>query len=283
MFGIKNKYYCLVASLREYSLDFATKGAPLPSEIKEEIASELSNADRESLDLLYMYYDIENVISVIKGGTSIFSPLGNLSKEDIEKEVEYARQPEKDDGLFQGKLPAEMGVKMDNYYKSEERDVEKLHSDLLMIYYSLASQSNSSFLRMWSSADKTMRNIIAVSYAKTQGIDPIAVVVGDGELEQTLVSSMSEDFGVAADFEWFEELSSTLQIEDFIEREKKLDTLKWNIADALCEREYFTIDYILGYMVHLNILARWNIMDKESGDKRFREMVSSFTKDLNLE
>ncbi len=283
MFGIKNKYYCLVASLKEYALDFSSKGAELPNEIRDEISSELSSADRESLELLYMFYDIENIISTIKGGTSLFSPLGNLKKEEIVQEIEHCRVSANDDEPYQSKLPGEIGIKLDNFFKDEKGDIEQLHSELLNIYYSLASQSNSKFLRLWSCSDRTIRNIIAVSYAKAQGIDPISFVIGDSEIEQTLVSSMADDFGMAADFEWFEELMSTLQIEDFIEREKKLDTLKWNIADSLCEQEFFSIDYLLGYMVHLNILARWSFMDKESGDKRFREIVSSFTENLNLE
>jgi len=282
MFGIKNKYYCLVASLREYAPDFATSGAPLPQEIREEISADLAPADLESLELLYLFYDIENIIGSIKGGNALFSPLGNLSKEDVEKEIENARRIKNEDNPFKSRLPKEVGAILDNFLRKESYEIEELHTELLGLYYALSGQSNSRFLRLWSAADKTMRNIIAISSARIQEVDPVAMVIGDGELEQSMVSSKSSDFGMAADLEWFEQLMTALQIEDFIEREKKLDTLKWDIAESICEHEYFTMDYLLGYMVHLNILARWSIMDRESGDKRFREIVASFTEGLNL-
>lgn len=283
MFGIKNKYYCLIASLREYAPDFAASGAPLPHEIREEISSELSPADLKSLELLYLFYDLENIIGSVKGKNALFNPLGNLSKDEIEKEIENAHLQKNEDNPFRSRLPKEVGAVMDNFLREESYDIEEFHKELLKLYYSLAGQSDSRFLKLWSEADRTMRNIIAVTAARSQGIDPAETVIGDGEAEQSMVSSRNNDYGIAAENEWFGELIAILQVEDFIEREKKLDTLKWNIADAICEHEYFSMDFLLGYMTHLNILARWSTMDRESGDRRFREIVASFTEGLDLE
>ena len=62
MFGNTN-YYCLVAGLKEYTLDADTKGFDA-REIIAEIEEELSGADLKAVHLLYGYYDCENIIAL---------------------------------------------------------------------------------------------------------------------------------------------------------------------------------------------------------------------------
>ena len=84
MFGNKN-YYCLVAGLREYTLDADTKGFDA-REIIDEILEELSGADAKAVRLLYGYYDCENIIA-LRAGREAFNPLGNLTHEALEAEL----------------------------------------------------------------------------------------------------------------------------------------------------------------------------------------------------
>ncbi|MBQ2414717.1 MAG: DUF2764 family protein, partial [Rikenellaceae bacterium] len=74
----EKNYYCLVASLREYTLEADKKGFDA-REVIDEIRQELSKSDRRALELFYGYYDIENIIG-LKAGRSRFNVLGNFSR-----------------------------------------------------------------------------------------------------------------------------------------------------------------------------------------------------------
>ena len=78
-------YYCLVAGLREYSLDADTKGFNARA-IIEEILEGVSARDARCVRLLYGYYDCENLVNFRKGRTA-HNPLGNLSREEIEEQT----------------------------------------------------------------------------------------------------------------------------------------------------------------------------------------------------
>ena len=74
-------YYCLVAGLREYTLDSEKKGFDA-REIVNDILAELSKSDAEAVRLLYGYYDCENIIAM-RSGRAAFNALGNFSREEL--------------------------------------------------------------------------------------------------------------------------------------------------------------------------------------------------------
>ena len=96
-------YYCLVAGLREYSLDADTKGFNARA-IIEEILEGVSARDARCVRLLYGYYDCENLVNFRKGRAA-HNPLGNLSREEIEEQlyaVRFGRQDRCEAGLHPG-------------------------------------------------------------------------------------------------------------------------------------------------------------------------------------
>ena len=60
MFG--SNYYALVAGFREYALDADTKGFDI-TEILAEVEESLSANDWQTVELLYTYYDCENLVA----------------------------------------------------------------------------------------------------------------------------------------------------------------------------------------------------------------------------
>ena len=77
------EYYCLVAGLKEYSLDADTKGFDAKA-IVGEILDGVSASDAAQVRLLYGYYDCENIAS-LRAGRSAHNPLGNFTREELRK------------------------------------------------------------------------------------------------------------------------------------------------------------------------------------------------------
>ena len=80
------EYYCLVASLREWTLDSDTKSFDV-REILDEILDELTANDTKAVKLLYAYYDCENVIA-LRNNRNRHNNLGNLTAEELKDVLE---------------------------------------------------------------------------------------------------------------------------------------------------------------------------------------------------
>ena len=90
----EKNYYCLVAGLREYTLESEVKGFDA-KEIISEVMEELSQRDCEAVREMYGYYDCENIIA-LRAGRSAFNHLGNFTREELEQElVSPQRLPER--------------------------------------------------------------------------------------------------------------------------------------------------------------------------------------------
>ena len=110
------EYYCLVASLREWTLDSDTKGFDV-REILDEILGELTEKDAKAVRLLYAYYDCENVIAV-RNNRNRHNGLGNLTVEELKDVLEnrnYALLPQNVAAV----------VKLYNEADDEERDEDE--------------------------------------------------------------------------------------------------------------------------------------------------------------
>lgn len=266
MFGNKN-YYCLVAGLREYTLDADTKGFDA-REIINEIAEELSGADLKAVRLLYGYYDCENIIA-LRAGREAFNPLGNLTREELEAELADPTQ-----------LPSRMARVIKAYAAAEQADGEQQENEwakgvnleqsfersLFGAYYEECALAGSRFLREWAAFDRTLRNISAVAVARAAGRAAANVTVGKGEVVEQLQRSSAADFGLRGELQYIDAVISAVNDEqNIVEKEHKIDLIRWEQAVDLAARDYFDINAILSYLVRVNIVARWALLDPKRG------------------
>ena len=148
------EYYCLVAGLKEYSLDADTKGFDAKA-IVGEILDGVSASDAAQVRLLYGYYDCENIAS-LRAGRSAHNPLGNFTREELEEEVKAPKR-----------LPSAVGRVLRAYADPEGEDAEEVdtaqrfETALFDAYYATCSRAKSRFLREWSEFDRTLRNVTA--------------------------------------------------------------------------------------------------------------------------
>ena len=147
-------YYTLVAGLREYALDADTKGFDAAA-IVAEIFEALTERDARQVRLLDAYYDCEN-LAALRAGRSAFSPLGNLSREELAEEL---KRP--------SRLPEELARVVRAYNDPEGEDAEtvdtarRFEKSLFAAYYDLCERKGCRFLRAWAVFDRNLRNLTA--------------------------------------------------------------------------------------------------------------------------
>lgn len=263
-----NQYYTLVASLREYALDADTKGFDA-RQIIDSILEEVSASDARRVRLLYAYYDCEN-LAALHGGRSLFNPLGNLSREEIADEL---RSPQR--------LPEALARVVRAYADPEGEDAEavdttqRFEKELFGAYFALCEGSRCRFLRRWSAFDRTLRNVTAAITARAAGRSIDEALVGTGDAVDQLQRSSAADFGLRGELPWIDAVIAALNDEaNLVEKERKLDLIRWSEAAELATFDYFNIDAILSYLVRVNIVARWTRLDAARGREMFTRLMA---------
>lgn len=268
-------YYTLVAGFREYALDADRKGFD-PAAIRAEVFEQLTKADRREAELLYGYYDCEN-LAAQRAGRTAHNALGNLTAEEIAAELHRPTR-----------LPEELATVIAAFTDPEGEAAEEIDTTarfetaLFGAYYARCARSRSRFLRAWAEFDRTLRNITAATAARALGRPIEEVTVGEGEIVEQLRRSSASDFGLRGELSWLDALLAALgEEQNLVEKEHRIDLVRWNEAEALSTFDYFDINAVIAYLVRINIVARWSALDPARGRALFERLMADLDgKDL---
>lgn len=267
----EKNYYSLVASLREYALDADTKGFDA-KEIVAEILEELSVKDARAVRLMYAYYDCENLIAR-RASRQAYNPLGNIAADEL------------DDELSSPKRVSEPMARVIRAYADPESEWaegldmnESFEKALLSAYYQTCQKSESRFMREWAEFDRTLRNVSAAAVARSLARPIESVTVGDGDVVEQLQRSSAADFGLRGDVAYIDAVIVAVNDEqNFLEKEHKIDMIRWEQSIEIATFDYFNVNAILSYLARINIVARWSLLDV----KRGREMLQRILAELD--
>lgn len=262
-------YYALVAGLREYALDAENKGFDI-DELRAEIMEGIDASDAKKVRLLYACYDCENIANLHRG-SSAFNALGNLTREQAEAELTHPEH-----------LPERIAKVLRAYADPEGEDAEdvdvaaRFEKSLFEAYYNECANSGSEFLKKWSEFDRTLRNILAATAARAGQLSVDDVIVGTGDAADQMRRSSAADFGLKGEFEFVDAVITAVNDEqNLLEKERKIDNVRWAQAEELAAFSYFDIDAILSYLVKVNLVARWSLLDARRGREMFDRLLAS--------
>ena len=267
----ERNYYSLVAGLKEYALEADNKGFDA-REIIETIRCELSSGDRRTLELFYGSCDVANLIGLRSGKTN-FSPLGNFSREELEQALE---------GKF--RLPSYLADVVAAYADPEGEEAERMdmtrpfERNLYESYYRACAASKWRFLREWSDFDRTLRNVCAAYSARRSGVAPETVVVGHDDITDSLSRSSASDFGLKGELEYLDDVVAAVSDErNLLEKERKIDRIRWRMSDELAISNYFDMAAILSYLVKVNLVERWFSLDEATGRRLYDKLLTTLS------
>jgi len=136
-------------------------------------------------------------------------------------------------------------------------------------FYAKAAQSKNRFIREYFDFDGRLRNMKVNYLAKRLG-------------------KKGEDYVVElpeADFEEAKQIEEILADADFVQREQKMDELKWEKASDIARMDYFNMNAILAFLVKAKIVQRWAELDTAKGEEMFKKLVQEIrgtSADLDL-
>lgn len=276
-------YYCLVAGLREYTLDGDAKGFDA-REVIDEIAAELSREDARALRGWMLFHDVCNMVNV-KSGREGFSTLGNFSREEIalqlERPTELPRQIAEVVELYAEVADGEIDA--DDVRLTRVDPSREFATELFAAYYRYCATSKCRFLVEWSEADRNLRNITAALNARAKGLNVADYMVGGGEIVHQLVRSSAADFGLKGEVSYIDTLIGALaENENLLDKEHRIDMIRWSLSEELSTFDYFNIGFLLGYIVRLGLVHRWARLDADKGRALFAKLIESLGADEQI-
>ena len=123
--------------------------------------------------------------------------------------------------------------------------------------------------------DRTLRNVTAAVTARAVGRPVEEVTVGGGDVVEQLERSSAADFGLRGELPYIDAVIAAVNDEaNLVEKEHKIDLIRWNEAVELATFDYFDINSILSYLLRVNIVARWTQLDAVRGREMFERLMA---------
>jgi hypothetical protein len=273
----KRNYYCLIAGLPDILID--QKKIPFSLiELKQELQDQLHPKDYQLVEYLFLPYDNINFLNILQKKEAELNPLGNYSESFFMDEI---KEPEN--------LPGYMKKFLEAY-----RDENPIHPNLSLenqltwLYFDFMLEQKNEFLRDIFTTIRDINNIFAIYNARKFGLNIENQMIGNYELTEAAKKTTSKDFGLASEITPIDEIIGIYENNDILEQEMSIDLLKWRHMNNLNTFNYFTIEFILAYVLEFIIVERWANLDTDQSKKTFRKILTDlensfqFSKDFNI-
>ena len=271
-------YYCLVTGLPELSLEDG-KLSYTVANFKTEIYPQLSKSDKKLLDLFYLKYDNRNLLTLLKDKeASVDASLGNFSADELLGIIASFKEESAPDKKF----PSYFYEFAELYLNTPDEERFGLEDKLYGYYYDYAMKCGNPFVSAWFELNLDVNNILAAMAARKYKMEVAKVPVGTNAVADALRTSNARDFGLADDLEYFEQLVRINDTIDLVDREKKIDLLKWNWMEDNTFFNYFTIEKIFVLLMKLEMIERWISLDKEKGNEMFRQLIGQLKDEVQI-
>ena len=270
-------YYCLVAGLPDISLDDGKLSYSV-SDFKAELYPDLSAQDRKLIDLFYLKFDNTAILKLLRNKDAVIEDKGNFSAEELLQLIEAVREGDTPDK----KYPSYLVNFVSQYLQLSQDELYRADDLLAALYYSYGMSSNNAFIASWFEFNLNLNNILAALAARKYKMEVSSVIVGATSICEQLRTSNARDFGLNETLEYFEALQRIADIEELVEREKKVDMLKWKWLEDESFFHYFTIERIFVFLMQLEMIERWISLDKEKGNELFRQLIDQLKDEVQI-
>lgn len=272
-----NTYYYLVAGFPDISLDDGKLSCSV-SDFRTDVYPQLASSDQKLVDLFYLKFDNQNLISLLKDKEAPVKTEGTLTGEELLALIETVRNGDIPDK----KYPAYLSEFVSQYINLASEDLYKAEDLLASLYYQYAMSCKNQFISEWFEFNLNVNNILSAYAARKYKLDVASVIVGNTPACEQLRTSNARDFGLGDTIDYMDQVQRISETEELVERERKIDTLKWKWLEEQSFFYYFTIERIFVFLMFLDMTERWISLDKQKGYELFRQMIENLKEEISI-
>ena len=270
-------YYCLVTGLPDLSLEDG-KLSYTVANFRTEIYPQLTAKDQKIIDLFYLKFDNQNFLTLLKDKDASIDVLGNYSAAELLGIISSINE----ETAPKSKYPA-------YFYQFAELFLSKSHEErggmddvLQSYYYDYAMKCSNSVVSSWFEYNLNINNIFSALLARKYQMEVSNYIVGTNSVADQLRHSNARDFGISSELTYFESLVRISEHNDLVDREKKLDLLKWNWLEDTTFFHYFSIEKIFVFLSKIDMIERWISLDKDKGNEMFRKLIQQLKDEVQI-
>jgi hypothetical protein len=248
------------------------------ADFREDVYPQLAKKDRLLVDLFFLKQDNRNLLALLKDKDATLDAPGNFTAEDLTEMIRTVR-----DGDSRLKDVPSYLYDFIEEYLAQQSEQASLPEDLLAAhYYRYGIGCGNRFVSDWMAFNLNVNNILAALSARKYKMEVAPAIVGDNEVSRQLRTSNARDFGLTEVIDYYEPVARIHELEDWMEREHKIDRLKWDWLEEEVFFHYFTVERIFAFLVRLDMIERWMTLDKEKGTALFRQLIAKLKEEAPM-
>ena len=230
-------------------------------EFNQLLKDNLTKKDYAKTIALRCVYDLANLRAYWKGEP--LNPTGNFNESELEEAF-----------LTHTRLPKYIFDFIDTYSTNEEK---LLHfSELRARFFQESIQESSGFLKYYLQLERDLRLLMVAFRSKKMNRDLFVELQYEDPSEEFIAQILAQkDSTLYEPPEKYEEIKILFNqyADDPIKLDKAIIEFYFNKIAIKIDIELFSIDRILGYMIELIMLERWELLDKQKGLKIVENIV----------
>lgn len=222
-------------------------------EFQNLLKDNLTAKDFEKAYVLRLYYDIQNIRAFWKG--EILDPWGNLDEMELEEAL-----------LAKESLPDYLQDFLERHTSLESR----LHdfAALPTAYFAKESSQASGFAREYLKFERELRLILTAFRAKQLNRDLIYELQfedpDDDFVAQILAQKDAKSYIPPEEYQEIKTLLETYS-NDPLSLHQALCEFRYQKIEEMLGVDLFSINRVLGYMIQLILVEKWQALDKQKG------------------
>ena len=273
-----SNYYCLIAGLPDVVFDGSKINFSI-DKFREDIYPALSDEDSRYIDLFFYAWDNENLIRVLREGSDIeLERRGCFTLDELQEIINVAKEGDS----HKKDVPDYLYNFLSYYFENEVRE-DIVWSDVLSrYYYDYAMNCSNKFVAAWFEYNLNVNNMLVALLARKYKMNVAECVIGNNEIAESLRTSGARDFGIGNNVDYFDTVLRLSENNDFKEREHQLDELRWKWLEDNSVFNYFTVERLFVFLLKLDIIARWALLDEDKGMAKYKEIIDGLKGDAVL-
>ncbi len=267
----KEQYFYLIAGLP----GLAVTDTHLPLTAKaflDDMKNKTGMKDFELVCWLYYTRDNSNLLSILFNKNSLPQLEGCYSFHELKKGI---------DGNFL--LPGYINDFISSFKENKNHYTEaEWESKLTEAYFKEAMKTGNKFLSQWLEFELNLKNLLLLMDNRKQPLPFPEIILDSNEMAALMKQNPTADFSTQPSIDFMSQVIKIIEIENIIDREKKIDILRWKKLEEMTFFKYFTIEAILSFIIKLMIIERWAMLKQEAGKDFLPSMLRAFTEKIKI-
>lgn len=252
-------YYFLLSGLPDLKLD-SLETAPSVQELQQQILEQddMDKGDRRQVEMFFLLGDCRNLITLLDDNLAELPYAGNWDKAELQELIADALEEVYEDD---SRYPAFMADFVREYYERKSEAGYFPEDRLMVRYWKYLKQHGTGFVRRWAELSLDIANTLTALLCERQGwaVEQYTYDYDPTEVDKDLMSQLQD---IAKD-------------SDPVQKERRIDALKWLWMDDETFFEPFDINALFAYILKADILERWARLDPEQGRQRFSQIIEN--------